>query len=412
MTASIGTSGPKSRHDAGMKTPWRGRAKERIQARLMEMRQRFGPVIAFWTKINNDWIFNWAAALAYTLLTSIFPIFLVILALGGFVLGALSVSSLTQLENALAGGLPGGARGAGGEIVSAVIRQLNESAGIFLVVGVVGAIIAGSGLFLSLESVFGIVFRLRGRDPIPQRIMAIGMVLLYVILVPIMVLASILPSTIMAAIPIFSQNPSGASVIQALGLIIAFASAFLFFGAVYFIVPNRRMKFGEIWLGTFLAAGLLVVYEMVFPIYNYLFLRNNSGSIVGFVIIILIFFYYLAFILLLGAEINSMLLGLRPTTEPLGGLLQELQRRDIMIEAPDAYAVPAAGTGDGSSRSGRDPVPPPAPSPPHLENTLPEPPRSKMTARQWMTLSAILAAGAITIVPLLRLGKRLLLDND
>ena len=369
-------------------------------------------MIAFWTKINNDWIFNWAAALAYTLLTSIFPIFLVILALGGLVFGALSVSSLTQLENALAGGLPGGASGAGGEIVSAVIRQLNQSAGIFFAVGVVGAIIAGSGLFLSLESVFGIVFRLRGRDPIPQRIMAIGMVLLYVILVPIMVLASVLPSTIMAAFPIFSQNPSGVSLVQALGSIIAFTSAFLFFGAIYFIVPNRRMTFGEIWLGTSLAAGLLVVYEMVFPIYDQLFLRNNSGLIVGFVVIILIFFYYLAFILLLGAEVNSMLLGLRPTTAPLGGLLQELQRRDIMIEAPDAYSVPA-GIDDASSRSGREAVPAPV-APPHLENTLPDSPRStiKMTARQRTTLSVILVAGAVTLVPLLRLGKRLLLDDS
>src|SRR5215469_8453071 len=239
MSASIGTSGPNLRHDAGVRTPRRGKASARIQAKLLEIRQQFGPLIAFWTKINNDWIFNWAAALAYTLLTSIFPLFLVILAIGGFVLGALSVSSLTQLENALAGGLPGGAGGAGGEIVSAVIRQLNQSAGIYLAVGVVGAIVAGSGLFLSLESVFGIVFRLRGRDPIRQRIMAISMVLIYVILVPIMVIASILPSTILASLPLLRENPSAASVLQALGLIMAFISAFLFFGVVYFFVPNR-----------------------------------------------------------------------------------------------------------------------------------------------------------------------------
>jgi membrane protein len=381
----------------------------RIQTRLLEIRQQFGPVIAFWTKINNDWIFNWAAALAYTLLTSIFPLFLVILAVGGFVLGALSVSSLTQLENALAGGLPGGAGGAGGEIVRAVIRQLNQSAGIYLAVGVVGAIVAGSGLFLSLESVFGIVFRLRGRDPIPQRIMAISMVLLYVILVPVMVAASILPSTILAALPLLSENPAVAPVVQAVGVIIAFISAFLFFGVVYFFVPNRRMKFEEIWLGTLLSAALLVLYERLFPIYDQLFLRNNSGSIVGFVVIILIFFYYLAFILLLGAEVNSMVLGLRPTTASLGGLLQELQRRDIMIEAPDAYAVPAP-SGSASSGPGNEPVAPPATSPPHLENASPVPPGAQMTARQRMTLFAVLVAGAVTLVPLLRLGKRLFLE--
>ncbi len=37
------------------------------------------PAINFWTKFNNDWSFNLAAALAYNLLMSIFPIALAIL---------------------------------------------------------------------------------------------------------------------------------------------------------------------------------------------------------------------------------------------------------------------------------------------------------------------------------------------
>ena len=79
--------------------------------------------------MNNDWIFNWSAALAYTFLVSIVPIFLVILALTGFVLGAISPQRLVQLENTLAGALPGGASGSGGEIVRAVLQQLHQSVG-------------------------------------------------------------------------------------------------------------------------------------------------------------------------------------------------------------------------------------------------------------------------------------------
>src|SRR5215469_97320 len=119
MSASIGTSGPNLRHDAGVRTPRRGKASARIQAKLLEIRLQFGPLIAFWTKINNDWIFNWASALAYTLLTSILPIFLVILAIGGFLLGTLPFSSVEHLQSTLAGGLPGGESGTGGQIVNA-----------------------------------------------------------------------------------------------------------------------------------------------------------------------------------------------------------------------------------------------------------------------------------------------------
>jgi membrane protein len=323
-------SGPR---DAG------GSKKDKVQDAAKAAGRRASPLIALWKKINNDWAFNWSSGLAYTFLTSILPIFLAILGIAGFVLGAISPASLTQLENTLARSFPGGANGLGGQLVTAALRQLHHSAGIFLIVGILGAIIAGSGLFLSLESAFGIVFRVKGRNPIPQRIMAVSMVLFYVVLVPLMVLASILPAAILHALAIGTGSTAGAFLIQALGLLVALASSILFFGAIYFVVPNRRMSFGEIWKGTLLAAALLVLYEIVFPIYVSLFLHpNNYGSLVGFAILLLTFFYYLAFIVLLGAEVNSTAIGLRPTTQSLSGLLQELQARDELIEPPKETA--------------------------------------------------------------------------
>jgi membrane protein len=405
MSAGIGATGQESRREP------RGLTRERrnqISSLLRDLRRRIAPFIAFWTKINNDWIFNWSAALAYTLITSIVPIFLVILAVGGFILGAISPVSLAALERTLASGLPGGAEGAGGQIVSVALHQLNRSAGVFLLIGIVGAIIAGSGLFLSLESVFGIVFRLNNRDPIPQRLMAIGMVLLYVVLVPIVVIASVAPGALRMALHINSQNEGGNFFIEVLGLLIAFATAYLFFGVIYFVVPNRRMKLGEIWAGTLLSAVLLLLYELAFPIYSSLFLRDNYGSIVGVVIVLLIFFYYLAFILMLGAEVISLALGLRPTTRPLGALLQELQAHDLLIES----AEEVSGESAGASR------PPDAGLPPVSPRLVEEPPeriyvaRPGMTRRQRRTLGAVLIIGAIACVPVAHLTRRLLLDED
>jgi hypothetical protein len=78
-----------------------------------------------------------------------------------------------------------------------------------------------------------------------------------------------------------------------------------------------------------------------------------------------------------------------------------------MIEAPDAYSTPAS-TVDASSVS----VSEPAAAPPDLEQSQPQLSRASMTARQRMTLAAILLAGAVTLGGLLRLGKRLLLNDD
>jgi len=405
MSAGIGATGQEPRRES--RTLGRER-RDQILNLLRDLRRRIAPFIAFWTKINNDWIFNWSSALAYTLMTSIVPIFLVILAIGGFILGAISPVSLAALERTLASGLPGGAGGAGGQIVNVALQQLNESAGVFLLIGIFGAIIAGSGLFLSLESVFGIVFRLNNRDPIPQRLMAVGMVLLYVLLVPIVVIASVAPGALRSALHIGQQDAGGNFFLEVLGLLIAFVTAYLFFGVIYYVVPNRRMKFGEIWMGTLVSAVLLLLYELAFPIYSSLFLKNNYGSIVGVVIVFLIFFYYLAFILVLGAEIISMVLGLRPTTKPLGALLQELQVHDILIESVEK------ATGEPATVS----QPPDAglpPVTPQLVEELPGricPEKSGMTRRQRRTLGAVLVTGAVACVPVAHLVRRLLLDDD
>ena len=83
----------------------------------------------------------------------------------------------------------------------------------------------------------------------------------------------------------------------------AFVVAAVFFAAIYVIVPNKPVRFGEAWRGTLVAAGLLVLYNIVFPFYESFFLHpGNLGSIVGFAVVIVIFFYYLAFILLFGAR--------------------------------------------------------------------------------------------------------------
>jgi membrane protein len=424
MAAGIGAptqrSQPSRRADRA-KQPAR---QENWKRALNQLRQRAAPLIAFWTKINNDWIFNWAAALAYTLLTSILPILLVVLAIGGFFLGTLPFSSLEQLQSTLASGLPGGESGAGGQFVNAALMELNRNAGFFLIVGVVGAIIAGSGLFLSLESVFGIVFRLRGRDPIPQRIMAISMVLLYVVLVPIMVLASLLPSALLGALHITQQEAGGAFLIQALGLLVGLASAFVLFGAIYYVVPNRRMRLGEVWPGTVVGAVLLVLYQIAFPIYEGLFLRNSSSTIVGFVVVILIFFYYLAFILLLGAEINSMVIGLRPTTKSLSALLETLQEQDIMIEPEDAITAGNGGHDHGAVPQSSEGLRKGLAHPPGTTGSSGDASERKvsgeimvsdrpvMTPRQRTTMAVLLVAGSVGAVALARLGKQLIYGED
>jgi hypothetical protein len=51
-----------------------------LRGTASKMQRQAAPLIAFWNKLNADWVFDLSSQLAYTFLFSIFPILLVILA--------------------------------------------------------------------------------------------------------------------------------------------------------------------------------------------------------------------------------------------------------------------------------------------------------------------------------------------
>jgi len=294
----------------------------------------------FWTKLNNDWIFNLAGLLAYNFLMALFPLLLLLLAACGLVLQVLSSGAELQLEHTLAAALPGTT---GTVLVQGVAAHLKKSVGLLLAVGLVAACLAGSRLFVTLEGCFGIVFRLRGRDPLRQNRMAFGMLALYLLIVPVVFLISILPTGLVALVDPRGQSPLGLVLSGGARLLVWFAAALLFFGVTYAFVPNRRghwRTWRRNWKGTVVAAVLLVLYEGLFRLYQQTLLHaDNYGTIAAFALVILLFLYYLAFILLLGAEVNSWAAGQRATAADLPGVLHAVQAHRTLRGA----AGPTAG---------------------------------------------------------------------
>jgi YihY family inner membrane protein len=314
---------------------WRDASRARegnqsgVQARLGALATDAKGAMTFWQKVNNDWVFNLSAMLAYNFLMSVFPILLVLLAVAGFVIGNLAPTQQASFENALNNALPGGET-----IVTAVTHQLQRSAGILFVVGLVTAGFAGSRLFVALENCFGVIFRLRSRDFIRQNLMALGMFLLYLVLIPLVVLGSIIPSAILSTIKQAALNPLVDFLTQLVGILVSVVIACILLCAIYVVVPNRPVHLREVWKGTLVAAALLVIYNLVFPFYESYFLHpNNYGSLAGFAIVILVFLYYLGFLILIGAEVNSWASGQRQTAADLPSMLHEVQSHDTTQNA-------------------------------------------------------------------------------
>ncbi len=278
---------------------------------------------AFWAKINNDWIFNFASGLAYTLIVALIPIIIAIIALAGFIYGGLDptvkAGIINSIQNAFPPPIPSK------EIVSLALDSLNKDAGILGIIAIVIAVIAGSGLFITMEGYFDIIYRTRTRGLIPQYVMAIGMLLLFVILTPLIIFADSFPALVhsmLQATPI--GQITGYSFFVDLGGILT--GTFISWGLIeiiYLVVPNKRTRFRKSWFGALLAAVAIQAYLLLFPFYVTRFLGGYSGTI-GLVIIFLFFFYYFSLILLIGAEINAFFgEGISPMAGNLAGIVQE-----------------------------------------------------------------------------------------
>ncbi len=283
---------------------------------------------AFWNKINNDWIFNLSALLAFNFLLASFPLLLVLLAIVGFTFGTIDTHTEQALIRNLAQAFP---PQAGTTLIDAVISNLRRSAGILLVLGILTAIFFSSRMFIVIENCFGIIYRLRAREIVQQNLIALGLLMLYLILIPLVFLASIVPTELINSIV---PTGFGGFLAQVLSLLDTLIVAFIVFGILYLVVPNRNFTLRAVWPGTVIAAILLVIYDKLFPLYTQAFLRpNNYGSIAGFAIVILLFYNYLAFILLLGAEVNSWVAGERETVGDLQAIMSEVDTPDEQTSA-------------------------------------------------------------------------------
>ena len=258
------------------------------------------PLLDFWNKFNNDWSWNLSAALAYNLLMAMFPFCTAALAILGLVLGGLSPQQYNTLVNHFIEVFPSATSAQISAILNGASEQLSKANGILWIITIGFAIYYGSRLFVLMENCFGIIYHIRPRTFIAQNVIAIGMLFLFIVLIPVSIGAGALTALVTSLLP--GQFSGG--IVNVIQFFAGYLAAYLLFQAIYIIIPNQKIRFRKSWLGAATAALLLQLYVVFFPLYIEHFLSGLAAAI-GSVVILLIFFYYFAMILILGAEINA-----------------------------------------------------------------------------------------------------------
>lgn len=276
------------------------------QARnLTEEAQRRFPVrVAM--KFLADRGTNHAILIAWNGLTSLFPIILAILAIAGGVLSHFGVTR-RQVVDLLLNLLP--ATGNGWNAAIDAVQGVQERPGLFGVLAVIAFLWSASGLFGTLDQALADIFRSRPRPFVNQKIMALGMMLLFCVLT----VAAVGTATIVAVLrsiqlPLVPQAFTRGLLGPLIQIVVGTISGFLLFYSIYAIVPSRKLRPLHILPGAILGGVGFELLTLLFPLYVTLNTGiNQYGRQFAFLLVLLAFFYFLGLVTVLGAEVNSVL---------------------------------------------------------------------------------------------------------
>jgi len=255
-------------------------------------------------KFGEDQAANQAVLVAWNALFAMFPIVLVILGVVGVALNAVGLGSGIVQRDVIAA-LPADSS-VQGQVLHA-LEGVKQQTGLFFVVGFAGLVWSGSSLFGTMESSFDLLWHAKPRGFIQMRLMAVSMIGIFTVLTVIAIgTASMLP--LLGRLPDVPPFLTSGPLPTLLQVVVGVGTGFLLFGSMYYVVPNRKQRFGVVWPGALLAGALFEALTLLFPLYlNVNKGIDQYGATFGLMFLLMTFFYFLGLITMLGAELNALL---------------------------------------------------------------------------------------------------------
>jgi membrane protein len=259
-------------------------------------------------KVSEADITGHAAEMAYRFFLAIFPFFIFLAALGGFVASAVDVRNpVDEIMNMIGDSLPDDSASVLRTQLEGVIESQN---GGLLTIAIVGTIWASSSAFGALMKNFNQIFGVdEDRNLFMRYAIALGLTVLsagfIVAAFVVFFFGQLYGPQLAGEIGLENTTADAISLLRwpAALILVMVAMAFL-----YWMAPNTKLPiqwispgavfFGIAWL---IATFLFGLYVSNFGSYN-----ATYGALGG-VVILLIWFYLTAFLLLLGGAINAVL---------------------------------------------------------------------------------------------------------
>jgi membrane protein len=249
-----------------------------------------------------------AAELAYRFFLALFPFFIFLAALGGFAADIFGIQDPTkEVMDLLGNSLPEDANSVLRGQLDNVIGQTNPA---LLSIGIIGAIWSAASGIGTIMKVSNRTYDVKETRPIWKRYaLSVGLTVLggfFIVLALALLLAGQLAgSEISDEIGLSGAFGTFLSIVR-WPVIFAFLLAAVAF--LYWATPNVQLPFRWISPGAVVFVIAWTVFTVLFAFYVSNFSSYNATyGALGGVVVLLVWFYMTSFILMLGAEINAVL---------------------------------------------------------------------------------------------------------
>jgi membrane protein len=262
--------------------------------------------------LRRFWQLGWesnitgnSAMVAYNMLLGVVPIALLALFIAGQVLRSSAVQSsvLTDLQEVFPGSTE--------HTLNSLLGQIRSSTTSTGVLALIASLWLASSFWGALDTAFSRIYRCSSRRWIEQKrfgLVMVGVVLLFMVATVAVPIGQSLLETGASKLPFDLARV--ADLVYVIGLVVSLTLLFVCLSVIYSRVPNRSIPWRSVWPGALAATVAVALVDYAFPAYlNNISTIARFGTTIVFVLIVLGWFYLLALIILGGAIVNALRLG-------------------------------------------------------------------------------------------------------
>ncbi len=255
---------------------------------------------------NKDHAPRLGAALAYYMIFSLGPLFLILLAILGLVFGpAAAKNQLVEQFQGVVG--IEGARFIQDAIAGAAKPSDNV---IGALIGFVILFVGALGVFLQLQDALNSIWGVAPRPHaglhtfIRNRVVSFAMLLA----VAFLLLASLVVQVVIEAVITYlgSALPFSATVVQGANFFASLAIVTVLFALIFKVLPDAQIAWRDVWIGAMLTSLLFLIGRFALSIYLAHSAVADVYGAAGSLILVLLWIYYSAQILFFGAEFTKV----------------------------------------------------------------------------------------------------------